>query len=275
MLAGARTLPGGWGGNSCFRKFARANRGKGYRVTTGRGFDFAGQLGDSVDNRIAVRRDYEPSISDFIAREASGSSSFLDIGCNVGWFSCLVASLPDAPKHILSVDANPRMVEMCNNNMRINGFTARSMVGALGPEKGRTVLYIPQRRHSRASVGYANAGHYEDTRPLEVDMVPFGELLDRFPGGRCDLVKMDIEGYELESLRVVPAEIIRNVGTIIMEYSRENLEGCGFAGMTLGVLPWLDRFAVQSIDDDGRIEDVADPAGHSPRKITFVLRNRS
>lgn len=94
LLAAATKLPECLGSKSFFRKFVRRNRGSDYRIDTRRGFRFTGVIGDSVDNRIAIDHDYESALSDFIASQAAGIQAFLDIGCNVGWFSCLAASLP-------------------------------------------------------------------------------------------------------------------------------------------------------------------------------------
>jgi hypothetical protein len=74
------------------RKFAEQGRGASYHVQTNRRFLFSGLIGDNVDNKIAIDLDYEPALSDFIAREAAGTKAFLDIGCNVGWFSCPIPS---------------------------------------------------------------------------------------------------------------------------------------------------------------------------------------
>lgn len=233
-----------------------------------------GVLGDSVDNRIVVNSDYEPGLSRFLSEKVSGAGVFLDIGCNVGWFSCLAASLPGRPPRLLAVDANPAMVEACRRNLAINGFSGDVEVCALGPERGTITLHVPDRRHSRASVGRANAAGFGATKEISVDMLPLSEILARFPAGRCDLIKMDIEGFELAALRVIPREIALNIGMIVMEYTRENLEGCGFAGMTLDVLPWLDAFDVGEIDEDGDFSPVENPARYSPEETTFVLRNR-
>lgn len=274
LLTGFRQLPEALGGASCFRKFCRRNRGRPYRVRTTREFLFAGELGDSVDNRIAVQLDYEPGLSDFIAKEVSGAGGFLDIGCNVGWFSTLVASLPSRPEQVVSVDANPRMVECCRNNLRLNHFSGEVVCCALGPNRGRVTFHIPEKRHSRASLGLANTQGFGATREIEVEMVPLADLLERFPEGRCDLIKMDIEGYELATLREVPVEVIRRVGTIVLEYSQSNLKGCGFGGMTLGVLPWLEEFSVRTLDEQGRLETIETPHHYSPEETTFILRNR-
>lgn len=275
LLSGARALPQAFGGKSCLRKFTRATRGLPYRERNDRGFLMTGVLGDSVDNRIVVNRDYEPGLSRFLSEQVSGADVFLDIGCNIGWFSCLAASLSKRPARLLALDANPAMVEACRLNLSINGFAGEAEVCALGPERGRITLHVPERRHSRASVGRANAAGFGATKEISVEMFPLAEILARFPGSRCDLIKMDIEGFELEALRAVPREVALNIGMIVMEYTRENLEGCGFAGMTLDVLPWLDAFEVGEVDDDGHFSAVAEPAGYSPKETTFVLRNRT
>ncbi len=257
------------------RKFAEQGRGASYHVQTNRRFLFSGLIGDNVDNKIAIDLDYEPALSDFIAREAAGTKAFLDIGCNVGWFSCLAASLADPPQRILAIDANPLMVEACQRNLRLNVYQADTLVRAFGPERGSITLHVPLKRHSRASIGLENAAHFGETRALEVRMSPLEDLLECLPGGRCDLIKMDIEGYELEALRQVPPDIISRVGIIVMEYTRSNLEGCGYAGMTLGVLPWLDLFSVQAMNARGELHDVGSPATFSPKETTFILRNRT
>jgi FkbM family methyltransferase len=275
LLTGARTLPGWFGASSCFRKLVRRNRGKSYHVQVKRGFQFRGRLGDSVDNQIAIQLDYEPGLSEFIISKAAGSDSFLDIGCNVGWFSCLAASLPDRPSQIFAIDANPAMVASCQANLQLNGFTCEHSVCALGPKRGTITLHIPERRHSRASVGLENAKPFGDTREIEVEMVTLGDLLSNFQGGRCDIIKMDIEGYELEALRMVPVEIALNVGMFVFEYSRANLEGCGFGEMTLSALPWLEHFKVEALEDDGSIHEVTDPKTFRPKETTIILTNRS
>ena len=83
------------------------------------------------------------------------------------------------------------------------------------------------------------------------------------------------QAYQVETLRHVPADVIPRVGMIVLEYSRGNLEGCGFHGMPLGVLPWLDQSNVKTFDDDGKSAVVADPAHVAPEQTTFILTNRT
>ena len=270
----AKITPKYLGGKSFFRKFVRRNIGLVYKIQTIRGFKFSGAIGDSVDNRIMVYQDYESALSSIIAREAAGTSGFLDVGCNVGWFSCLVASLPNRPKYIIAVDANSEMIDACSSNLKLNGFNAEVLLRAVGPHKGNVTFHVPRLRHSRASLGRANAEQFGDVISYSIEMSPLEELINLFQGGRCDLIKMDIEGYELEALRTVPKEVILKVGIIIMEYTISNLKGCGLTGMTLGALPWLEEFTVQTLDDNGRTHNISNPASYSPAETTFILRNR-
>lgn len=82
------------------------------------------------------------------------------------------------------------------------------------------------------------------------------------------------QAYQVETLRHVPAAVIPRIGMIVLECPRENLEGCGFHGMNLGVLPWHDQFNVNTFDD-GKSAVVADPAHVAPEQTTFILTNRT
>ena len=194
LLVAAKITPKYLGGKSFFRKFVRRNIGLVYKIQTIRGFKFSGSIGDSVDNRIMVYQDYESALSSIIAREAAGTSGFLDVGCNVGWFSCLVASLPNRPKYIIAVDANSEMIDACSSNLKLNGFNAEVLLRAVGPHKGNVTFHVPRLRHSRASLGRANAEQFGDVISYSIDPW-FGQAKSRCSNGRMDGSLTTLELY--------------------------------------------------------------------------------
>jgi FkbM family methyltransferase len=283
LLAGARILSGSLGGNSLsrkfskklFRKFSKKNQGTPFTITTKRGFKMSGVYGDSVDNQVGVYRDYETELSDYLSGLLKDSTSFLDVGCNIGWFSCLAGKAGKQGIKIISIDANVETLNQCKENLRLNAFDATTLLGAVGPNTGTAVFHIPCKRHSRASIGIQNASQFGDYTTVNVPMVTLRELLAHFPDGRCDLIKMDVEGYEPAILKNAGANLSDKVGRIVFEYSLQHLAGCGFDANTWKDYEWIADYRIMYLDASGSKIPVTDPVAlPSDRGYTIILENK-
>lgn len=277
LLIAARYFPSFLGGKSCFRKFVRKNRSSSFQLVTKRGFSFEGTIGDNVENQIFVYGDYEPALSDFLINQLNQlkGGNFLDIGCNVGWFTCLAASLKGSTSRVIAIDGNPEMINKCHKNILINNLNADAVCLIVGSNSGYETLYIPEKRHSRASLGYKNAEPYGKVTSVQVKMLPLEEILNFFPNGQCDLIKMDIEGYELKVLKAVSADVIKKIRTIVFEYSPTNILGCGLQQIGIDDLPWLSMFSIQSIDKKGNLREVKSTKSLLKNEDTIILINKT
>ena len=106
---------------SAGRKFRRAENGQEIVQQTKHGFQIKLRIGDPVDTYTAINSEFEPALSNLIRDVASDCPSFVDVGCNIGYFTCLFRQVnPDAP--ILAIDANPEMIRRTSENLELNSF---------------------------------------------------------------------------------------------------------------------------------------------------------
>lgn len=143
---------------------------------------------------LMVRPDYEPSEAGAFLDLLGRHETVIDIGANVGLYSCLAAS---RGKHVISFEPSPRNLKYLYRNLTDNGLCGVEVFPlGLAKQPGLSRLYgfggiasfVP---------GWAQA----DRRRFSIVPVTTLDAMvaDRFKGRRL-LIKMDVEGFELDVL---------------------------------------------------------------------------
>ncbi|WP_312738967.1 FkbM family methyltransferase [Stenotrophomonas sp.] len=135
---------------------------------------------------------------------------FVDVGANAGYFSCLLSQRYPALR-TLAFEPQPRMSDLLRLNVWPHGDRVRVHACALGEARGVIGL-----RSSPNNLG--------DTRGVDDDAVdmlaPCISLDALYPELQADVVKIDVQGYELQVLRGMAGVIARSPGIrIVVEFS--------------------------------------------------------
>ena len=152
--------------------------------------------------QLVVYRQWESDLSAFFIKSVSPDTTFLDIGANFGYFTCLVASQigTTGRGQVIAVEPNPRMHDLLMRNIRVNWSMApiETHACAITLDGVSIDMIIP-------ADGAANASILADSRlntggSNKIVHVR-GNTVDRILNGRTvDLVKIDVEGFELHVL---------------------------------------------------------------------------
>lgn len=239
-----RSIPGK---KSAYRKFCRRRKGSKYRIRTKHGFVFEGVIGDSVDNKIFVYREFEPGLTKLFLRIADKACSFVDLGCNIGYFSCLYGTL-NRRGRILALDANQAVLERCKHNLEINSINADIVNIAVGDEKRKVSFNIPKNRHSLASLGDIGSRR-NDVETIDIEMDALEAILDAHNFEQVDFMKIDIEGYEAKVFQSISPKVAKRIKSFVFEYSLDNLEQCGSSKEDLNYIEWLNQFELFRLDE--------------------------
>lgn len=170
----------------------------------------------------------EPWMVDLLARLLRKPGAFLDVGVNVGQTLVKVKSI-DPDREYVGFEPNPVCVAYLQELVRDNGF-ANCTVVPVGLYTEDGVLALDLFSDSAAD---SSASLIENFRPdhkvhsrVLVPVFRY-DAVDRFvKGGRVGIVKIDVEGAELEVVRSLSAMIRRDRPVILVEllpvYSERN-----------------------------------------------------
>ncbi len=152
---------------------------------------------------------YEPATTRFFLEHLHSSDVVVDVGANQGYFSLLSASIVGPSGKVHAFEANPALKPMLEDSIGRNDFRSvvhLSNVG-LSDEAKEVPLYLPETGANIGSAtmhpwaGHLEAGTLNESRFVNVVCVRFDDWIKTHPLLRIDLVKIDVEGAELEVLK--------------------------------------------------------------------------
>jgi FkbM family methyltransferase len=152
-------------------------------------------------------------------------TTFVDLGCNVGYFTCWLAHLAHGRSKIrgLMIDANPDAVRESQWHMQANRldevFAINGIVGEGRPgEFSEFFLYesnICSMSHLTEEVRQNLKGKWTKILVPSVSLETYWQ--QHFGNTRCNLLKIDIEGSEMNFLRTEPS-FLKLVDSILIEW---------------------------------------------------------
>ena len=172
-----------------------------------------------------------------IARPLEGV--MIDIGANIGAVTLDLASRSRRLR-VHAYEPNPATGEVLRHNVAVNGLTDRVTVHheAVGRAAGHLRLWTNV--NSMTSTAYRDAPPTPEAVVTNVPLVDLNEVVRRAGGGPVALLKIDIEGGEVDTLEGATPATLAALRHVILEYHdrlcpnasvrcREVLEGAGFS----------------------------------------------
>ena len=196
--------------------------------------------------QLIVYRQWEEDISRFVLNSMTPDTGFIDVGANFGYFTCLAGSRIGTTGHgfVVSVEANPRMVDLLRRNSRINWSMCPIDIHdcAVSDRTGYVEFAVPEGR--AANAGLAPSGSQQSPGERRF-VVPTKTLAQIVGERRVDLMKIDVEGFEVMVLQHLGPILAHSPDlAIIMEWSQQQMQAAGFSVADFFVL--LDRFGYEA-----------------------------
>ena len=118
-----------------------------------------------------------------------------DIGANIGFYTLWLAAARVPGTRVIAFEPNPAVYGALIENIKLNGFQHVTAIHAAVGEENKTVSLgiIPD------APGLGSLLR-RDAEQVEVRMVTLASALKDAGLERCDIVKIDVEGYEYEAL---------------------------------------------------------------------------
>ena len=165
--------------------------------TFGGGLRFEGNPGvDANVLELLLLRFARPALAPVLDAALAPGGVFADVGANLGLYTLWGARLVGAQGRVHAFEPVPKVRACLARSVGLNGFgNVRIVAAGVGAEAGRTVLYqLP------CASGVTSRYRESKQHGVEVDVTT---LDAEFPHAAAppDLVKVDVEGMEVEVLR--------------------------------------------------------------------------
>ena len=148
---------------------------------------------DGIGRRLYVYGSRELDHKWMIDKEISPGNIILDLGANIGYYSIMEAKKMKGLGKIYAVEPDPRNIEFLKKNIELNGITNifDFQQGAISNKEGKAKFTLSSKTN------LSSLGRKElNSHSVDVQLFDFGTYLE--DKDRIDLVRMDIEGHELE-----------------------------------------------------------------------------
>ena len=180
---------------------------------------------------VLARREYAPT-AQWLPSEGQ---VILDIGANAGVFTIDAATRVGPSGRVIAVEPNPAAFQRLTDNLTLNDLTARAQPVSIGLGRDAHIaaLRIP---NGNSTVGQLENASNQDAAGW-VGVFPLDALVDQLGVRHIDLLKIDVEGAELDVMAggqralATTARVVVEAAVDVVEELAADLEGRGFKVM--------------------------------------------
>lgn len=182
---------------------------------------------DAVGRGLYRRKVHEPNLTKLLLTRFANSAekNFIDVGANIGYFSCLMSKLAGPAGKVLAIEPEPQNLKLLEQNIKINNLTNVVVHPcALGASEGSAMLGL----YKSSNRGRHSLLEKDAKSRIKVPVRTLDDVARN--SGRnvssWSLVKIDVEGYEgfvIDGAK----ETLPRIETLVMEFSPALLKMAG------------------------------------------------
>ena len=195
-----------------------------------------------------VFQDYEPVTKHAVRELLRPGMTVIDVGAHIGYYTVLAGKLVGETGRVHAVEPAAENLEILRQNIDLNRVRRVTLHPyAAGRERGRRAFHLTG---SSDSHGFYPHPLTKTVRTIEVDVVPLDEVVH----GPVHLVKVDVEGSEIEVLRGMRRILTENPEVALgIEWNPACMRSAGVDPLELPrVLQELGFGRIDVLDDHGR-----------------------
>lgn len=189
-----------------YRGYGRLNhiisRFLGHKVVTRRihNFDFSFELFDPYWNLLLAKNFiYEPEVEAFLRHQLDHNPIFIDCGANYGfWTLFALGRLED--RDCISIEASPKTFEHLKRNVELNDRHPRLINRAISSSHDNILSFETSgRNHAGASISGMKT--FKKAKTTDIRTTNLRNILRDLPTNRPVLIKLDVEGAEIDAIK--------------------------------------------------------------------------
>jgi FkbM family methyltransferase len=205
-------------------------------VTIAGGGRVRARTDDTIGRVLAISGVWEPNVTAAFAQRLAPGDVCVDVGAHIGYYTLLASRLVGEAGHVYAFEPSPANYRALRENLELNGVanvTARNV--ALARSEGEGVLNEgPGTNTGRATLRPVRVERDAGWPQVAVQVRTFATEVPAGDLERIRVVKIDVEGYELDVLHSL---------TQLFELGRPLAV---FLELTPG---WVDRSDLEALEE--------------------------
>lgn len=189
---------------------------------------------EGIGRELAFYRIHEPMVTRLLPGFVRLGDTVLDIGANIGYYTLLFSQLVGADGMVVAVEPHPQNVHLLELNLRLNRVMNVKVVPvAISDEVGMAQMFVSEGSNWHSLHLTERTSHKTITVPTTTIDTIVAQL-----GRSIDLIRMDIEGWEIKALQGAEGTLKRDLPSLVMEIHPDYMQ----QGELRRFLAWLQSF---------------------------------
>ena len=203
-------------------KLFNLKRLKLYKTKTGNYYLPQFALKDLIRNEIIDDKIFDKKVYETAIKYVKEDSIVLDVGANFGQLSVLLSKCKKNVE-VYSFEASNYLFEILKKNIQVNNANVKLFYNLVGNEKEQE-LFIKKPNISRFNTYGSNMIEKADTKNddnPDIEKINSIKIDDILFEKKVSLMKIDVQGYDLEVLQGSKKTIMKQQMPIIFEYEED------------------------------------------------------
>lgn len=216
------------------------------------GGTMTGNTEDLIQRHLYFFGTWEPNISGWICSRLRPGDCFIDIGANIGHYSLLASRLVGDSGKVVAIEAAQWIHALLDKHVSLNQRSnIRTVQVAAAAQRGTLRLFPGQAGNIGKTTTVAREG-----ASVEVQALPLSEILHDDEVSRARIIKIDVEGAELQVVRGMAGllERMRDDLEIVMEITPATNDGHDAANDEIFATLQAAGFHAYAFDNDYGVE---------------------
>jgi FkbM family methyltransferase len=172
-------------------------------------------MSDFFQRRIYYFGSHERKTENLIFRLTWQGANVLDIGANIGVYTMLAAKNARGSGKVISLEPVPQMFQQLSEGVRLNGYTNVLVYNIAAWEQNRQLKMVCSEPQNLGSYGVDIKEHKQSG--ISVQAVRIDDLAVQLGLQTVDLIKIDVEGAELQVLKGTIETLRRHRPILVLE----------------------------------------------------------
>jgi FkbM family methyltransferase len=175
---------------------------------------------EGISRELAAYRIHEPLSTMVLRKVLKPGMSVIDLGANIGYYTLIAADAVSSTGQVIAIEPVPENLNLLRTNLERNGCTNVQLLGeAMADYQGPGTIHIAAKSNWHSLVP---SKHSVDQ--MEVPVSTIDEVVKRCQLDRVDLIRMDIEGFEVVAVKGM-YETLKTYGPRLLIELHPNIVG--------------------------------------------------